>query len=52
MKELGLLFVTRNTPVRELIFYKSEGVKIYCCPIKIGFGYFSSEIPCKYANVF
>ena len=28
MKELGLLFVTRNTPVRELIFYKSEGVKI------------------------
>ena len=28
MKELGLLFVTRNTYVRELIFYKSEGAKI------------------------
>ena len=28
MKELGLLFVTRITHVRELIFYKSEGVKI------------------------
>ena len=28
MKELGLLFVTRNTHDRKLIFYKSEGVKI------------------------
>ena len=28
MKELGLLFVTRNTQVRELIFCKSKGAKI------------------------
>jgi hypothetical protein len=27
MKELGLLFVTRNTHDRELIFHKSKGMK-------------------------
>ena len=27
MKELGLLFETRNTQVRELIFHKYKGIK-------------------------